>query len=108
MAVSKRLAGIAVLTAMLMGAFVQMYAEQPAEALFKAKCAMCHGADAAGKTPMGAKLNIPDLRAPAVHKQSVADLGKSIGKGKNKMPAFEGKLTSPEISQLATYVHDLK
>ncbi|MFB3917531.1 MAG: cytochrome c [Terriglobales bacterium] len=93
---------------MLLGASVNLYAEQPGEALFKAKCAMCHGADAAGKTPMGTKMNIPDLRSPQVHKQSVAELAKAIGKGKNKMPAFEGKLSSAEISQLATYVHDLK
>jgi len=103
-----RLMGFVLVTVLLVGPFVQLYAEQPPEALFKTKCAMCHGADAAGKTPMGAKLNIPDLRAPAVHKQSVDDLGKAISKGKNKMPGFEGKLTSAEISQLAKYVHDLK
>jgi mono/diheme cytochrome c family protein len=92
---------------MLLGLCTPVFAEGP-EATFKAKCAMCHGADAAGKTPMGAKLNIPDLRSPAVKKQSLAELGQAISKGKNKMPAFEGKLSSAEISQLATYIHDLK
>ncbi len=83
------------------------YAEDAA-ALFKTKCAMCHGADAAGKTAMGAKFNIPDLRAPEIQKKSAADLGTVIAKGKNKMPAFDGKLSAAEITQLAAYVHQLK
>jgi cytochrome c6 len=89
---------------------VQLHAQAPgdSEALFKAKCAMCHGADAAGKTPMGAKLNIPDLRAPEVQKKSVADTTGIITKGKNKMPAYEGKLTADQISQLSKYIHGLK
>ena len=75
---------------------------------FKAKCAMCHGADATGNTPMGKKFNIPDLRAPEIQKKSKAELGNSITKGRNKMPAFEGKLTSDEVNELATYVRQLK
>ncbi len=85
-----------------------MYAQSASEALFKAKCAMCHGADAAGKTAMGGKFNIPDLRAPEIQKKSKAELGASITKGKNKMPAFEGKLSPAEIDGLAAYIHQLK
>jgi mono/diheme cytochrome c family protein len=81
---------------------------QDAAATFKAKCVMCHGADAAGKTPMGAKLNIPDLRAPEIQKKSVAELATAIAKGKNKMPAFENKLSAAEVTQLAEFVHKLK
>ena len=79
-----------------------------AEALFKGKCAMCHGQDAAGKTPMGTKLNIPDLRAPEVQKHSAQELAQVISKGKNKMPGYEGKLTGDQISQLAQYIRQLK
>lgn len=81
---------------------------QDAAATFKAKCVMCHGADAAGKTPMGAKLNIRDLHAPEVQKLTAAELETVISKGKNKMPAFGGKLTAAEVAQLATYIHQLK
>ena len=84
---------------------MQVLAEQP-EALFKAKCAMCHGADGAGKTPMGAKLSIPDLRT--VQKQPAATLEQSITKGKNKMQPWEGKLTKEQISQLISYIQQLK
>jgi cytochrome c6 len=100
--------GIGTLTAILLGICVPVYGQQPGAATFKAKCAMCHGADGAGKTGMGIKLKIPDLRAPQIHKQLVADLAQTIAKGKNKMPAFAEKLASDEITQVATYVHELK
>ncbi|HYX70237.1 MAG TPA: c-type cytochrome, partial [Terriglobales bacterium] len=38
--------------------------------LFKAKCAMCHGADGAGKAAM----KTPDLGSPAVQGKSDKDL----------------------------------
>jgi mono/diheme cytochrome c family protein len=81
---------------------------QDASATFKAKCAMCHGADATGNTPMGKKFNIPDLRAPEIQKKTQAELANAIAKGKNKMPTFEGKLTPNEVNELATYVRQLK
>ena len=83
------------------------FAQSGAEATFKAKCAMCHGADASGNTVMGKKLNIKDLRAPEVQKKTDGELKTVITKGQNKMPAFEGKLSAAEIAQLATYVHQL-
>jgi cytochrome c6 len=83
------------------------YAADNAAETFKGKCVMCHGADGQGKTPMGAKLNIQDLASPEVQKQSTADLSQTIAKGKNKMPAYDGKLSNDEIAQLAAYVKAL-
>ncbi len=91
----------------ILGCSLPVFAEDSA-ATFKAKCAMCHGADGAGKTVMGAKFNIPDLRAPEIQKLSATELGAVITKGKNKMPAFEGKLTPAEIASLAGYIQHLK
>ncbi len=79
-----------------------------AAATFKTKCAMCHGADGGGKTAMGAKFGIPDLRAPEIQKKSRSDLSTTITKGKNKMPSFDGKLTPAEITDLASYIQRLK
>ncbi len=86
----------------------QSYAADPAAALFSSKCAMCHGADGAGKTAMGAKFNIKDLASPEVQKATSAELSQVIAKGKNKMPAYEGKLSKEEIAQLGAYVKTLK
>lgn len=85
----------------------QSYAADTAAAVFTSKCVMCHGADGQGKTPMGAKFNITSLTSPEVQKQSAAELAQIITKGKNKMPAYDGKLTKDEIAQLAAYVKGL-
>ena len=76
-------------------------------ATFKSKCAMCHGADAAGKTVMGQKLGIKDLHSEEVQKQSDADLTQVITKGKNKMPAYDGKLSSEQVQQVVAYIRGL-
>ena len=82
-------------------------AQETGEALFKAKCAMCHGPDGSGKTFMGEKLKVPDLRSAEVQKKSDADLRAVITKGKDKMPSYEGKLTKEQIDKLVTYIRDL-
>jgi len=76
-------------------------------ATFKTKCAMCHGADAAGKTVMGQKLGIKDLHAAEVQKQSDAELAQVISKGKNKMPAYDGKLSAEQVQQVVAYIREL-
>ena len=88
-------------------AVLPLRAQDTGEALFKSKCAMCHGPDGAGKTKMGEMLKIPDLHSEQVQRQTEAQLVQVIAKGKNKMPAYEGKLTKEEIAELAAYVHEL-
>lgn len=76
-------------------------------ALYKAKCAMCHGADGAGKTPMGQKLNIRDLHSAEVQKLSDADLSHSIAQGKGKMPGFGKTLNEDQIKVLIAHIREL-
>jgi cytochrome c6 len=80
---------------------------QDGAATFKSKCTMCHGPDGAGKTAMGQKLNIRDLHSAEVQKQSDAELAQIVTKGKNKMPAYEGKLTKEQIEQVVAYIREL-
>lgn len=71
---------------------------------FKAKCAMCHGADGKGKMA-GTK----DLGSADVQKASDADLTAVITKGKApKMPAYDGKLTADQIKAVVAYIRTLK
>ncbi len=81
--------------------------QETSESVFKGKCGMCHGADGAGKTMMGEKLKIPDLRSPDVQKKPDADLKTIIVKGKDKMPAYETKLSKDQIDGLVAYIRDL-
>lgn len=71
--------------------------------LFKAKCAMCHGADGAGKAVMKTQ----DLGSADVQKQTDAELTAIIAKGKNKMPAFESKMTKEQIAGLVKHIRTL-
>jgi len=75
---------------------------------FKAKCAMCHGADGSASTGMGKTMGLKPLGSPEVQKMSDADLVALITNGKGKMPAMKGKLTDAQISDVAKYVHTLK
>jgi len=76
-------------------------------AVYKGKCAACHGADGSGQTPMGKKMNLRDLRSPDVQKQSNADLTKIIADGKGKMPGYKTKISADEIKALVTYLREL-
>lgn len=75
-----------------------------AAADYKAKCAMCHGADGSGKAAMGTK----DLGSADIQKMSDADLTGAITNGKGKMPAYKGKLTDAQIKDLVSYIRTLK
>ena len=77
------------------------------QSLYKSKCQGCHGAD--GKaTTMGKKLGARDFQDPAVTSMSDDDLKKITSDGKNKMPAYKGKLTEQQIDDLVKYLKDLK
>ena len=77
-------------------------------AVYKAKCAMCHGPDGAGQTTMGKNLKLRDLRSADVQKQTDAQLNKWIADGKGKMPAYKGKLTPADIDALVAFIRSIK
>lgn len=83
------------------------FSQEANEALFKSQCAVCHGRDASGKTTMGDKLKIPDLRTAETQKKSDVDLKNVIVRGKNKMPAYETKLTPSQIDGLLAHIRGL-
>jgi cytochrome c6 len=105
-ALRKRLAVAVTALAMLVLPAASVAADDGAD-LFKSKCAMCHGPDGAGKTLMGEKLKILDLRSAEVQKKTDADLKANIAKGKDKMPAYEAKLSKEQIDKLVVYIRDL-
>ncbi|HVR38421.1 MAG TPA: cytochrome c [Thermoanaerobaculia bacterium] len=73
-------------------------------ALYKTKCAMCHGATGNGDTAVGKKMGIKPFASDAVQKQTDAQLIDIITKGKGKMTAFGGKLSADEIKALASHI----
>ena len=74
---------------------------------YKTKCQGCHGPDGHASA-IGKKLGAKDFQDADVAKMSEADLAKITTDGKNKMPAYKGKLTDDQIKALAKYIKDMK
>lgn len=82
-------------------------AQSAGETLFKTKCAACHGPDGKGEVAMAKKLAVRNLGSADVQGQSDGQITDIIAKGKNKMPAFDGKLTKEQIGQVVAYIREL-
>ena len=85
-----------------------VFAQGKAADTYKTKCAMCHGADGLGATPAGKMMKAASFKDPAVANASDAALIAAVTHGKNKMPAYQGKLTDAEIKAVIDYVRTLE
>jgi cytochrome c6 len=79
---------------------------QDAAALFKSKCAGCHGADGTGSA-MGKKMGAHDFTSADVQGMTDAQLTDIITNGKGKMPKYSS-LTPEQIKGLVAYIRTLK
>jgi mono/diheme cytochrome c family protein len=76
-------------------------------AVFANHCASCHGKDGKARTPAGKMVGARDL---SESKLADAEIVRQIlegvkdPKGKSRMPAFQEKLSSAEITLLVAYV----
>jgi cytochrome c6 len=82
-------------------------ADNTAEATYKAKCVVCHGADGKGETPTGKSMKAGSFADPQVAKMSDEDLSEAIEKGKNKMPPYGKSLKPEQIKDLVAYIRQL-
>ena len=73
------------------------WAAEDGAALFKANCAMCHGADAAGK---------PAMKAPAVKGKTAADVTKAMANPKHA--SVQKKVDAAQIKAIGDYLATLK
>jgi cytochrome c6 len=71
--------------------------------IYKAKCAMCHGADAAGKPAA----KIPSLISDDAKKASDDDLAKSVTE-KAKHPATIKSLAPDQVKMVVSYIRSLQ
>ena len=77
----------------------QQSAAFSAEETFLARCSTCHAEHGEG-SEVGASLNVPDLRSPAVQKNDDAFLRQIIKSGKGNMPSFARDFSDEEIDHL--------
>ena len=79
------------------------------------KCALCHGKDGKGTTPICEKLKCRDLTNPKVQAAFTDDqAAKSIiegvknSSGNTMMPPFKEKLTTEEVKEIVKFLRTLK
>jgi mono/diheme cytochrome c family protein len=83
-------------------------AEPDVAALFKAKCASCHGPDGKGETPVGKALKVQSLLDPRwAADDAPAAIAKAVREGVPGMPAMASKLSAAEIEAVAKATQDL-
>ena len=90
---------------------IQPQATRAAEdgaAIFKAKCAPCHGADAAGKPAVKAP-SLVSAEAKKLTDDELTDAIASGGKEKKATHAFSKKGVTPDqVKALITYIRELQ
>ena len=98
MKMTKLAAVVAVLALLLFVAMPNLsWAAEDGAALYKAKCAGCHGPDAAGK---------PAVKAPGVKGKSEADLKKAIETSPKH--ASVKSMTADQVKAVADYLKTVK
>lgn len=86
---------------------VPMFA-QSGESTFKAKCAMCHGADGLASSSMSKMLKVPSVKSPDFRKLTASEMVADTTNGKNKMPSYKGKLSEAQIREVVAYMRTLE
>lgn len=82
-------------------------ADDKSAAVYKQKCAACHGPDGKGDTPAGKSMKVRSFADPEVAKMTDDELAGAIEKGKGKMPAYGKSMKPDEIKAMVTYIRSL-
>lgn len=84
---------VSIFTIAMASVTIPALANPDGEKLFNSKCTMCHAID---KNKIGPAVKSMNSDAVLLHT--------TITKGKNSMPAFEGKLSDAEITALVGFL----
>jgi len=85
------------LAVLLLAAGVLSFAENPGVAVYKAKCANCHGAAGMADTSMARTLKVKPVSDPEVKKMSLQEMIDATRNGMGKMQAYKNSLSEAEI-----------
>ena len=92
--------------AVLILAFVAAQGPKAVAGVYTTSCAIWHGPDRAGKTPIGQRLNLRDLRFPEVWRLLDSDQSRSITQVNGEMPAFGKNLGEDQTQLLVAHIHE--
>lgn len=91
------------LTAALLFAGTVAFAQSGGEAVYKAKCQGCHGAQGVPNPGIAKNMGVKPANDPAVKAETAAQMIAITTDGKGKMPSFKGKLTDAQIKDSVGY-----
>ncbi len=105
---TKTIRSLAVLAVTVCLAGSMSFAQSAGEAIYKAKCASCHGSTGTPSPGIAKTMGVKPVSDPDMKKLSLDDEIAAVTNGKGKMPAFKSKLTEAEIKDSVTYYRTLK
>jgi mono/diheme cytochrome c family protein len=103
-----RVIKIAAVLLLAAGFVMPAFAQSSGAEIYKAKCAMCHGADGLAATPMAKSMKVLSFKDAAMVKATDAQFIASTTDGKGKMPAYKGKLTEAQIKDVVAHIRTLQ
>ena len=93
--------GAALVAVMLAGSMG--FAQSSGEALYKAKCQMCHGEKGMADSGAGKAMKVKPATDPDVKKMSETQMIDAVRNGMGKMQAYKDKLTDAQIKDAVDY-----
>ncbi len=97
----------AVLVAVLSLAGTMSFAQSSGDAIYKAKCATCHGPAGTPSAGMAKMMGIKAVSDPAYKKLTADDVAATVKDGKGKMKPVAG-LSDAQVKAVSTYFKTLK
>jgi cytochrome c6 len=83
------------------------FAQSSGDAIYKAKCQMCHGATGTPSPGMAKMMGIKPASDPSMKALTVAQIEATVKNGKGKMKPIAG-LTDAQVKAVAEYFKTLK
>ena len=96
-----RKSGLALLAMALAGSM--SFGQSGTEALYKAKCQMCHGEKGMADSAAGKSMKVKPISDPDVKKMNEAQMVEAVENGMGKMQPYKGKLTDAQIKSVVGY-----
>ena len=83
------------------------YAQSGGDAVYKTKCASCHGVNGVPSPAMAKAMQVKPVTGPGVKSKSEAQMIELTKNGVGKMPAYKGKMSDAEIKASVAYFRSL-
>jgi len=79
------------------------FGQSSTEALYKAKCQMCHGEKGMADSGTGKSMKVKPVTDPDVKKMNEAQMVEAVNNGMGKMQPYKGKLTDAQIKDVVEH-----